>query len=83
MNVYGKPEMSSPAVTVGGQMIGSRVDGEGNIQLPMVDSVHVAGMTASQIQATLRQAFAQYINKPWAVVEVLEQFLGQPSASAR
>ena len=71
INVFGKPELGSPIVP-GSNPLGSRIDGNGNIQLPMVNTVHVAGLTASQVQDKLQEAFKEYIGKPWVVVEVLK-----------
>ena len=71
INVFGKPELGSPIVT-GTRPLGSRIDGQGNIQLPMVNAVSVAGLTVSQIQQKLQEAFKAFIAKPWVVVEVLE-----------
>lgn len=71
INVFGQPEMGSPVVA-GTKPLGSRVNGNGEIQLPMVDNIHVAGLTVGQIQEKLKAAFVQFIAKPWVVVEVLE-----------
>ncbi len=71
INVFGQPELGSPMVP-GSRPLGSRVDGNGNIQLPMVNTIQVTGLTVSQVQDKLRDAFKEYIAKPWVVVEVLE-----------
>ncbi|MCC5830664.1 MAG: polysaccharide biosynthesis/export family protein [Phycisphaeraceae bacterium] len=71
INVFGQPEMGSPQPQ-GTRILGSRVDGEGRIQLPMIQSVEVAGLTAIQVQRRLQQRFADLIADPWVVVEVVE-----------
>lgn len=71
VNVFGRQDLGSPLVS-GSRTVGSRIDGEGCIQLPMVDRIRVGGMTLSQAQASLSQAYAPIIQKPWVVVEVLE-----------
>lgn len=53
-------------------VLGSRVDGSGNIQLPKVGLVHVAGLTMAKAQAVIRKSFRKYVKEPWVVVEVAE-----------
>ena len=49
---------------------GSRVDGNGNIQLPFLGTIHVGGMTLPQIQNRILEAAKKYIKDPWVVVEI-------------
>jgi polysaccharide export outer membrane protein len=67
VNVSGKPEFSTVA---GGK--GSRVDGAGNIHLPFVGSVRVAGLTLEQAQSAVKNAFSSYLREPWAVIEIAD-----------
>jgi len=67
VNVSGKPEFSTVA---GGK--GSRVDGAGNVHLPLVGSVRVAGLTLEQAQTAVRDAFKSYLKEPWAVIEIAD-----------
>lgn len=67
VNVSNKPEVS----TVAGSK-GSRVDGAGNIHLPLVGSIKVAGQTLEQAQISVRDAFKPYLKEPWAVIEIAE-----------
>ncbi len=71
VNVFGDPKLSS-SVLAGDRALGSRVDGAGTVQLPLVGSVQVAGLTLGQIQQKLQQAYAKYISQPWVVVEIVE-----------
>ena len=81
INVSGKPEFSSlgsgsvlgTASTIRNavqQPTGSRVDGNGNIQLPFLGTVHVGGMSLPQIQNRILEAAKKYIKDPWVVVEI-------------
>jgi len=81
VNVSGKPEFSSMANTTGtvssslGTVIlatGCRVDGNGNIQLPYVGTVHVWGMTLLEIQERLMAIYPKYFNNPWVIVDIKE-----------
>ena len=49
-----------------------RIDGEGNIQVPMVGRVHVAGLTVQQTEQELNSVLSKYIRKPQVVVGVAE-----------
>ena len=67
VNVSGKPELS----TSGGSK-GSRVDGSGNIHLPFVNNIKVAGLTLEQAQSVVQNAFKSYLKEPWAVIEIAD-----------
>ena len=68
--VYSHPELSIVSKTDGTK--GSRVDGAGNINLPLIGTVKVAGMTVSMIRETVEAALRKFMQDPSAVVEVAE-----------
>jgi len=70
VNVAGRPELSSPVNA--GTLPGSRVDGLGNIHLPLVGSVKVSGYSLEQVENLLKQQFTAFLRAPWVVVEVAE-----------
>src|ERR1700716_244305 len=47
-----------------------RIDGEGDIQVPLVGRVHVAGLTVQQTEQELNRVLSTYIRKPQVVVGV-------------
>jgi len=49
-----------------------RVDGDGDIQAPLVGRVHVSGLTAQQTEDELNKLLRVYIRNPQAVVSVVE-----------
>lgn len=49
-----------------------RVDGEGDIQVPMVGRVHVAGLTVQQAEGELNKRLSTYIRKPQVSIDVKE-----------
>lgn len=49
-----------------------RVDGQGDIQVPLVGRVHIAGMTVQQAEEELNKRLSTYIRKPQVVLEVKE-----------
>ncbi len=48
------------------------VDGEGDIQVPLVGRVHVAGMTVQQAEQEVNKKLAVYVKKPQATIDVKE-----------
>ena len=49
-----------------------RIDGEGNVQVPLAGHVHVAGLTAQQAEQELNKVLKTYIRDPQVVVNVSE-----------
>lgn len=77
INVQGQPQLGSPVTTTGSRVTGSRVDGNGEIHLPMIGSVVVNDLSLAEIQRVLEERFSSFLNKPWVVVEVAE-YRSQP-----
>jgi len=78
VNVYGRPDLST-GVTATGLMTtaaittkGSRVDGSGNIHLPLAGTVHVAGLSVKAIADSVEISLSRYVKEPSVVVEVAE-----------
>lgn len=65
VTVYGQPELSVA-------IRGSRVDGSGNIQLPLLGSVKVAGLTTAAIRDKIEISLRRFVQIPSVVVEVME-----------
>lgn len=49
-----------------------RIDGEGDIQVPLAGRVHIAGLTVQQTEQRLDQALQKYIRDPQVAVNVAE-----------
>jgi polysaccharide biosynthesis/export protein len=64
-------EISGPELT---DMPGKplRIDGEGDIEVPLAGTVHVAGLTVQQTEQKLNEALSKYIRHPQVVVNVVE-----------
>lgn len=71
VDVLGAPEYSSLLSTTGG-FRGSRVDGNGFIQMPTLGLVKVGGMTLAQIRDYIQDLLKEYIKEPSVIVEVTE-----------
>jgi polysaccharide biosynthesis/export protein len=50
----------------------TRIDGDGNIQVPLVGRVHVSGLTVQQVEQELDQVLSKYIRHPRVAVNVTE-----------
>ena len=68
--VYARPDLSTGVVTGGTK--GSRVDGSGNIHLPLIGTVTAVGMTVDAIRDKVEAALRKYVQDPSVVVEVAE-----------
>ncbi len=51
--------------------IGYPIDSNGNLQLPLVGQVHIAGKTLAETNRYLRTQFAKYLKTPDVIVRVL------------
>jgi polysaccharide export outer membrane protein len=69
--VYARPDLSTSLSASGGSK-GSRVDGNGNIHLPLIGAVKAAGMTVSAIRDTVETSLRKYVQEPSVVVEVAD-----------
>jgi polysaccharide export outer membrane protein len=54
-----------------------RVDGDGDIQVPLVGRIHVSGLTAQQTEQELNRLLSPYIRRPEVAVSV-EEVRSQP-----
>jgi polysaccharide biosynthesis/export protein len=71
--VYGRPDLSTGSTGVGIVGVkGSRIDGSGNIQLPLIGTLSVAGLTISAIRDQVEMALRKYVQEPSVVIEVAE-----------
>lgn len=72
--VYARPDLSTglTAYAGAGTTKGSRVDGAGNLHLPLIGTVSAAGMTISAIRDKVEAALRKFVQEPSVVVEVAE-----------
>jgi polysaccharide export outer membrane protein len=72
--IYGLPNLSSDGSSnpPSGTAKGSRVDSAGTIQMPLVGSVQVSGLSLQQIRDRLQDSFKKYLRSPSVVVEMIE-----------
>ena len=70
--VYKHPEFSTANVNIPRDR-GILVNSKGNLRLPLVKSVHVAGLTQTEAENKLSEAFGIYLKSPDIQLEVLNQ----------
>ena len=71
VSVYLHPDLSIPSpMTSTAGLAGALVTNDGNIQLPLLGVVHVAGMTTTQLQACLTRLYAKYVVDPKVDVQL-------------
>lgn len=76
--VYGRPDLSTGVTATGYTPTsaiatrGSRVDGSGNIHLPLAGTVHVAGLSVKAIADSVDMSLRRFVKEPSVVVEVME-----------
>lgn len=71
VTVYARPDLSTNTSS-GSSSKGSRVDGSGNIHLPLVGTVKAADLTVSAIRDNVEVALRKYVQDPSVVVEVVD-----------
>jgi polysaccharide export outer membrane protein len=69
---YSPAYSSTGSATNSGQQRGSRVDGNGNIQIMTLGLVKVDGMTLPQIREHIQKLLKRYLKEPSVVVEMAE-----------
>lgn len=72
ININGRPEFAVIPSTGNSKVQGSRVDGNGRVNLPLVGAVQVAGLSLSQAQTRIQEACRKFMQDPWVVVEIAE-----------
>jgi polysaccharide biosynthesis/export protein len=63
INIFGEPTMSELVV---------KVDGSGNVQMPIVESVKAQGKTVAEMAKSLKDGYASFFKNPWITVSVVE-----------
>ena len=79
VNVGNRPDFTASLLAAGnnGKPLGNRVDGSGDIRLPLAGAIHVAGLTLSQVKGRIQEAMKKYYLDPWVTVEIAD-YKSQP-----
>ncbi|MFH4296874.1 polysaccharide biosynthesis/export family protein [Acinetobacter baumannii] len=73
IQLWAYPEITPPIQGASSDIkaFGYPIDSTGNVQLPLVGQVHIAGKTLAETNKYLRNQFAKYLKTPDVVVRVL------------
>ena len=72
IQLWAYPEITPPIQDISNiRAAGYPIDFSGNVQLPLVGQVHIAGKTLAETNRFLRNQFARYLKHPDVVVRVL------------
>ncbi|MFP0821819.1 polysaccharide biosynthesis/export family protein [Acinetobacter baumannii] len=73
IQLWAYPEITPPIQGASSDIkaFGYPIDSAGNVQLPLVGQVHIAGKTLAETNKYLRNQFAKYLKTPDVVVRVL------------
>ena len=68
--VYKHPELSTSNINLP-QERGILVNSKGNLRMPLIKSIHIAGLSQTEAENKLSEALATYIKSPDVQLEVL------------
>lgn len=71
--VYKHPDLSTSSLNSLQQERGILVNSRGDIRLPLIHTIHVAGLSQTEAEQRLSNAFAEYIKNPDVQLEVLNK----------
>jgi polysaccharide export outer membrane protein len=71
--VYKHPEFSTSTIGSRDKDEGLLVDGDGYVSLPVVDEVHIAGLTQKEARKKIEDAFSNYLKYSKVKLEVLNK----------
>ncbi|ENX64565.1 MULTISPECIES: polysaccharide biosynthesis/export family protein [Acinetobacter] len=75
IQLWAYPEITPPLNNINNmqsaQASGYAIDINGNVQLPLIGQVHVAGKTLAETNRYLRSQFAKYLKTPDVIVRIL------------
>jgi len=71
--IYKHPDLSTANLTSMQQDRGLLVNSKGMIRLPLIKSIHVAGLTQTEAENALEEAMSVYLKNPDIQVEVLNK----------
>ena len=71
--IYKHPELSSINSAYAQQERGLLIDSKGDIRLPLIKKIHLAGLTQPEAEAALTEAYKVYLKKPDIHLEVINK----------
>jgi len=71
--IYKHPEFSTTKIGAASEDKGIIVDSDGDLSLPLVDAIHVAGLTQKEARIKIEDAFSSYLKYSKVKLEVLNK----------
>jgi len=71
ITIYGNPEDSTQATALG-EIFGHAVDENGEINIPLIKHVKIAGMTRKEVTALLEEKYTRYIKNPHVMFDIVK-----------
>jgi polysaccharide export outer membrane protein len=71
--IYKHPELSSVNPTYAQTERGLLIDSKGDIRLPLINKIHLAGLTQPEAEEKLSNAYRVYLKKPDIHIEVINK----------
>lgn len=72
VNIYRHPHLDVPPLGVTANIGGALITSGGNVQLPLIGSIHVAGLTLAQARHLITHRYAHYLVKPAVSIELIQ-----------
>jgi polysaccharide biosynthesis/export protein len=70
VTVYLHPELDVPSAGQTSNVGGALITSDGSVELPLIGNIHLGGMTLSDAQNALTEAYATYVNDPKIAVQL-------------
>jgi len=71
ITIYGNPQDSTQATALG-EIFGHSVDEKGEINVPLLKQVRIAGMTRQQVSSLLEEKYTEFIKNPHVMIDVVK-----------
>lgn len=72
VTVYGHPELDNPLPSSSTNVGGALITSGGNVELALIGTIHLGGLTLSEARRTITSAYSQYIVNPKVSVELVK-----------
>lgn len=72
VNIYRHPQLDVPSLGVTANIGGALITSGGNVQLPLIGTVHVGGLTLSQARSLITHRYAVYLVKPAVSIQLIQ-----------
>lgn len=72
INVYQHPNLDIPQPSLNSSVGGAMITSDGSVDLPLIGSIHIGGLTLGQAQHMIASAYRRYIKNPKVAVQLVQ-----------